>query len=55
MEELRETDDSQFLFFFFLSLTHGLQDFEPMSSVVKAQSPNHWTAREFLILSFLVP
>ena len=43
-----------FLFNFCLAAIHGLQDLssltgiEPRPLTVKAQSPNHWTTREFL-------
>ena len=52
------------LFFFFLGCTtpfavHGLQDLssgvEPRPTAVKARSPNHWTAREFLSFCMLRP
>ena len=35
-----------------MALPHGLWEskFEPASLAVKAQSPTHWTAREFPII-----
>ena len=51
---------SSFLVFWgFLAMPCGLQDLspqpgiEPLPSTVKAQSPNHWIAREFPGSSFL--
>ena len=46
--------------FFFLAVPHGcgilvhLLGAEPGASPVKAQSLNHWTAREFFECSFLL-
>ena len=44
--------------FIFLAALHGLQDLsspkiEPQAKEVKAQSPNHQTAKEFSQLVFL--
>ena len=46
-----------FIYFWLYHVAYGIlvpqPEIEPVPSVVRAQSPNHWTTRESLLLDFL--